>query len=297
MISNMMHKTLIILLALTPLLWSCGGGQASSSSDEEEVAEKTALDSLSYLEGRLGGLQANLYVEQNIAQAPDSIKSYYDKGQFELGFRHAMMTDTTSPTFLYAAINTAQIIFNYSLQPKANYAPIDYDLFSKVFSKALMNDCVVDSQVNSINEQYYNIQKNWSTYSPTELKSKSEEFTTILAQVVGLNLAYQINQINNTPDAEKIDKKDVIQGMEYYIGLRPRTVGFQQGFLSGLSYVSTILDYRQHNIYINISDYTDAFIEAFKESGVTDETVDKVREQLSELLNRQLKSLSTQTSN
>lgn len=290
-----MHKILLLILTLTPLLWSCGGkSEASDSSDT--IAEKTALDSLSYLEGRLGGLNANLAVNRVISQVPDSVKSFYDKKQFVIGFKSAMMTDTSTTT-LYSVVNIAQMLLSYNFNLNAKYAPIDYEIFSKEFAKVLMSDDADLDNLNSMGLEYGKVMELVSTGTPAQLEGKSAEFSTLLADVAGLNFAYQIKTINDTPDAQKIDKKDVLKSVEYYIALRPRSVGFQIGFVNGLDCLYEITSYRLHNVDLNISDFTDAFVDGFNESNITDEAVDKVRQQLSELLNRQLENLAPQTSN
>lgn len=291
-----MHKILLIILAFIPLLWSCGGKSEEAADTSDTITEKTALDSLSYLEGRFSGLSANLGVENALTQLPDSIKSFYDKKQMVIGFESAMMTDTTT-TNLYSVVNIAQMFLTYNFNANAKYAPIDYDIFSAEFSKVLMSDDADLEKLKNKGVEANNMIELLSKGTPAQLEGKSQEFTMLMADIAGLNFAYQIMTINNTPDAQKINKNDVLKAVEYYIGLRPRSVGFQMGFVTGLNCLYEITSYRMHNVDINISDYADAFVAAFNESGVTNESIDKVREQLSELLNRQLKNLADQTSN
>ncbi|MDE6309241.1 MAG: hypothetical protein K2L81_03495, partial [Muribaculaceae bacterium] len=280
-----MHKTLLILLFIVPLMWSCGGSSADSS-DSDTIAKKTALDSLSYLEGRLSGLETNLSIERALNEVPDSIKSYYDKNQYIIGLRSAMAVDTTSPTSLYVMMQTAQMFLNYSFIPNSNYAPIDYDIFLTQFTDELMSTTVDEGTLIAKSQEMTSLIDRISKSNSAQLQNVGVEISTLMGQVAGLSMAYEINQNNSMPDAPKIDKKDALKGVEQYIALRPRSVGFQMGFIYGLHNLTDIMTYRQHKIYLSINDFADAYIEAFNETGVTNETLDNLRQNLSELLNR-----------
>ncbi len=280
-----MKKTLFIVLAIIPLMWSC----VDSTADKEKEAK--GLDSTSYLQGRISGLDMNLGWQERLKEVPDSVKATFNKAQFTEGFNEGISTDTTSRVYFMGVLNTAQYLAGYDATPWSEYAPLDYNRFYTEFSKAFNVEKVDTVKLVRLSEDYHNMLQRLEVATPQEAKDLANSYVTLMGQGYGMQAAYQVELIDAAATGlPKIDRDVYLKGVKRYIDLMPKSQAYEIGFLTGAGDLGNIMQANGDKLKINIATYRDAFDEAFNESDVTVEKFNEARNKLSEVFNRQFKA-------